>query len=112
MATGVARTLRNKDLPAISQPSMPANADITLSYAGKRDERDILRTPLAITRNIWSGNVDANGKIPNYLYYGDNLPILAALLHNPHIRGQVRLVYIDPPYATRSIFQSRTQETS
>ncbi len=112
MATGVARTLRIKEPTAISQPSMPDNTDIALSYAGKRDERDILRTQPSITRNLWSGNVDVNGKTPNYLCYGDNLPILAAMLHNPYICGQVRLVYIDPPYATRSIFQSRTQETS
>jgi adenine-specific DNA-methyltransferase len=112
MATGVARTQRNKDLPTISQPSTPANTDITLSYDGKREERDILHTPPAVTRNIWSGNIDTNGKASNYLCYGDNLPILAAMLRNQGIRRQVRLVYIDPPYATRSIFQSRQQETS
>ncbi len=91
---------------------MPEGTDIMLSYAGKREERDILHTPPTVTRNIWSGNIDTDGKASNYLCYGDNLPILAAMLHNPSIRRQVRLVYIDPPYATRSIFQSREQETS
>src|SRR5207237_10682055 len=44
---------------------------------------------------------------PNKLYYGDNLPILASLLHD--YRERVRLIYIDPPYATKSVFQSRSQ---
>lgn len=34
---------------------------------------------------------------------------MASLLNDPLIKGQVRLVYIDPPYATRSVFQSRSQ---
>ena len=45
----------------------------------------------------------------NRLYYGDNLPILASLMQEPTIRGNVRLIYIDPPFATNSIFQSRSQ---
>jgi len=45
----------------------------------------------------------------NRLYYGDNLPILASLLQNPSIKGNVKLIYIDPPFATNSIFQSRSQ---
>lgn len=35
--------------------------------------------------------------------------MLAALAKDPTIAGQVRLVYIDPPYATNSVFQSRQQ---
>ena len=37
------------------------------------------------------------------------MPVLAALAKDPAIRGKVRLVYIDPPYATKSVFQSRNQ---
>jgi adenine-specific DNA-methyltransferase len=44
---------------------------------------------------------------PNHLYFGDNLPVLAALLDDPDVRGQVRLVYIDPPFSTRMVYQSR-----
>lgn len=35
--------------------------------------------------------------LANALYYGDNLPILAHLLDGG-LRGQVRLIYADPPY--------------
>jgi adenine-specific DNA-methyltransferase len=37
------------------------------------------------------------------------LPVLAALAKDPAVRGKVRLIYIDPPYATKSVFQSRNQ---
>ena len=36
----------------------------------------------------------------NRLYRGDNLPILRDLLDDPAVRGQVNLVYIDPPFGT------------
>lgn len=38
------------------------------------------------------------------------LPILAALLQDSSVRGQVKLVYIDPPFATGSVFKSRSQD--
>lgn len=56
----------------------------------------------------WSGN-EWRRKEKNRLYYGDNLPILASLLYASSIRGKVRLIYIDPPFATKSVFQSRAQ---
>ena len=84
-----------------------ANTDVHLGYEGKKTEREILHTPPAKCRRLWpmSNGVPA----ANRLYYGDNLAILAALAHDPAVRGQVRLVYIDPPYATKSVFQSRNQ---
>ena len=38
------------------------------------------------------------------LYQGDNLDVLRALLADPAVRGQVRLVYIDPPFGTGQSF--------
>jgi adenine-specific DNA-methyltransferase len=43
----------------------------------------------------------------NRLYFGDNLPVLRRLLDDPLVRGKVTLVYIDPPFATGSVFASR-----
>jgi len=37
------------------------------------------------------------------------LPVLAALTRDPAVRGHVRLIYIDQPYAPKSVFQSRNQ---
>lgn len=44
-----------------------------------------------------------------HLYCGDNLPILRSLLFERGMRGKVDLVYIDPPFATGSSFESRKQ---
>jgi adenine-specific DNA-methyltransferase len=43
------------------------------------------------------------------LYFGENLSALLALLDDSNVCRKVRLVYIDPPFATRSVFQSRLQ---
>ena len=45
----------------------------------------------------------------NRLIYGDNLKVLRALLDDVNIVGDVRLIYIDPPYATGAGFESRKQ---
>jgi adenine-specific DNA-methyltransferase len=41
------------------------------------------------------------------LYYGDNLGILRALLQDPEVCHKVKLVYLDPPFATGGVFESR-----
>lgn len=52
-------------------------------------------------RPIWQ-----NGNSENRLYYGDNLAVMNDLLKDDIVKGEVRLIYIDPPYATNSIFQT------
>ena len=85
---------------------MTSNTDVRLDYEGKKPEREILLTPPANCRQLWP---EHRSDESNRLYYGDNLPILATLANDPAISGKVRLVYIDPPYATKSVFQSRNQ---
>ena len=79
---------------------------VSLNYPGKKTVATILATPPARLSVAWPDKPSTN---PNALYYGENLAMLAALLHEPCVRGKVRLIYIDPPYATRSVFQSRKQ---
>ncbi len=43
----------------------------------------------------------------NRLYYGDNLDVLKQLIDDPSVCGKVQLIYIDPPYSTGGIFQTR-----
>ena len=83
-----------------------AAASVTLTYPGKKSVAAILATPPAKLSVAWSGETSPSR---NALYYGENLAVLAALSHDPRVRGKVRLIYIDPPYATRSVFQSRKQ---
>lgn len=108
MATGVPKTRwKNGRGPSAPRWAVENRASIRLSYPGQRSENSVLNTEPAELAVAWPDYVpDA---LSNRLYYGDNLPILAALLRDPQVRSQVRLIYIDPPYATSSVFQSRTQ---
>jgi len=104
MATGISKTKWNGK---VHKAPMPSNSlpDVSLSYEGKSAENEILATKAASLKVLWQ-NKNAP---PNRLYYGDNLPVLAALLNNSEVKGKVRLVYIDPPFATNSVFKSRSQ---
>lgn len=106
MATGVSKTKWNGKLALHLSKSAPSGngLDVSLTYDGKLSEREILATPPAKLFVSWSGADNPE----NRLYYGDNLPILAALLRDPQVRGKVKLVYIDPPFSTKSVFQSRS----
>lgn len=104
LANGRAKQSRSKPNGA-KEHSL--SSDITLSYEGKQSERAILATPPAILMRDHKEGV--RGEAPNRLYSGENLAVLAALLNDPRVRGKVRLIYIDPPYATKSVFQSRQQ---
>lgn len=109
MATGVSKSQwdKAKPLPPPKAGGGLKAASVELVYAGKQSEPDILDTRPADLTLLWPKVNE--GEANNRLYCGDNLPILATLLRDPQIRGNVRLIYIDPPYATNSVFQSRNQ---
>lgn len=109
MATGIPRTQGN-GLGGQSAASKP-NSDVYLTYEGKRPESDILATQPIEFELLWRPRQDnePESDSKNRLYCGDNLPVLATLLKDETIRGKIKLIYIDPPYATQSVFQSRSQ---
>ncbi len=104
MATGIPKTQWQS--PTHANGVNSGSTDVRLDDEGKKAEREILQIPVAECRQLWPEHPSHK---TNRLYFGDNLPILAALANDPDVRGKVRLVYIDPPYATRSVFQSRNQ---
>jgi len=111
MATGVSKTKwqgKHSVLPSI--PFQSNGSPIHVTYKGKSDERAILAVPGAHLVKLWpdasSYNTD-NGD--NRLIFGDNLSVQIALLDDPHVRGKVQVSYIDPPFATGGVFQSRSQ---
>lgn len=108
MATGISKT-KWQGTPHVAPTNDGAvgQADVRLEYAGKKAAREIVHTPPATCRQLWP--TPGHPPAPNRLYHGDNLAVLAALARDPSVRGQVRLIYIDPPYATKSVFQSRNQ---
>ncbi|MDZ4718942.1 MAG: site-specific DNA-methyltransferase [Roseiflexaceae bacterium] len=104
MATGNPKTKWiTQSMPVYAEEHL--QAEVTLSYKGKASEQEILATQPISALPIWSHQPES----PNRLYYGDNLPLLSSLMHDSNVRGKVKLVYIDPPFATNSVFHSRTQ---
>lgn len=91
MATGVPRTNGKQTVEAIR-----------LEYPGKKLPQDILQTPLAKLVQVGERH-----QHDNRLIFADNIGGLAALAKDETVCGRVRLVYIDPPFSTRSAFQSR-----
>lgn len=79
-------------------------APLRMEYSGKKPESAILATRPSKAVRVWPSGEERR---ENRLYFADNLGILAALLCDKEVAGKVRLVYIDPPYATQSMFHSR-----
>lgn len=92
-----------------------------LAYAGKMRKEDILANedgvfpvPLQVEK-VFNGNeyeaFDDDWK--NMIVFGDNLQFLKTIYENkdPHIKdkvkGKVKLIYIDPPFATTDEFQNK-----
>jgi DNA modification methylase len=78
-----------------------------LTYAGKDRKEEILSTtkaaPLQKVRTFNNGNKFADDW-ENKLILGDNLKVLKSLADDPNVRGKVKLIYIDPPFATKRDF--------
>lgn len=73
-----------------------------IEYDGKQDIERILSG----TRCVFDRLIEGRGE--NAFYYGDNINVLRHLI-DTGVSGKVRLVYIDPPYATKSAFVGRNQ---
>ncbi|MGK7921105.1 MAG: site-specific DNA-methyltransferase [Trichodesmium sp.] len=109
MATGIPKTKWNGDYNSTNNDTnlSTLTSEISLSYQGKMPENEILALPTAKVKKVHQ-----IGDEINQLYYGDNLPILLSFLENQDIKGKVKLIYIDPPFATKSVFQSRSQSNA
>jgi len=84
--------------------NLAKTAEFRLEYPNKKTVEEILQTPAG---KYIPDAVFNNGK--NRLYHADNLPVLAALAQDKSIAGKIKLVYIDPPFATAATFESRKQ---
>lgn len=84
-----------------------------LEYPGKKPIAEILSPAGMFTLCPvgGEGNVPLDGW-KNILIQGDNLPALRLLLGDSSIRGNVRLVYIDPPFSTNQVFRAGNSRTA
>jgi adenine-specific DNA-methyltransferase len=90
-----------------------ANNRIELQYKAKEDLKKVITTAPPVTlKNIKSFGQNRLDGWGNMLISGDNLQVLRALIKDPKIKGKVRLIYIDPPFATNQEFKSGELRTS
>jgi adenine-specific DNA-methyltransferase len=110
MATGLSKTKWNGSFTQATATikASVCLSNIELSFDGKKPAVDVLNGTRADCAVFWKSEL-AN-KHSNGLFFGDNLPVLLGLLDNPEVKGKVKLIYIDPPYATNSIFQAKGQK--
>ena len=83
----------------------PEKKEYELVYAGKEREEDILADTMAVPlQPIKTFGKNGNGWT-NKLIFGDNLQVMKSLLDDPDVKGRVKLIYIDPPFATKQEFR-------
>jgi adenine-specific DNA-methyltransferase len=90
-----------------------AKTSIGLHYKGRDTESGVINdTSFLSLREEKSFGQNRLDGWSNMLILGDNLQALRVLLKEPNIGGKVRLVYIDPPFATNQEFKSGQSRTS
>src|SRR5436305_852531 len=97
-----------------SAASPQVGKEYRLEYAGKMKREEVLAQTLAapwqLVRSFCSERPHADKRWRNLLVWGDNLLALRELLADQQgpdrfgTRGKIRLIYIDPPFATRQDF--------
>ena len=111
-------TAEKFDIQSLDRAKIP-----TLEYAGKRSKAAILSeagagigaAPLQTVRCFGDAKQD---EWHNLIVQGDNLQFLKTCCNNTDlliknkIKGKVKLIYIDPPFATKSDFGGRDGEKS
>ncbi len=107
MATGVTSNNWTKDTHIITDEVFTGDYKYELKYEGKTSENEIINSKAKREYELILGDNQDNS-----LFFGDNLDVMSFLIHQKHLKGKVKLVYIDPPYGTNSIFQSRNQKDS
>lgn len=92
-----------------------------LTYAGKMRKEDViawedgtLPVPLQVERVFNPDNPNVlDNKWKNMIVFGDNLQLLKTINENrdltikDKVKGKVKLIYIDPPFATQDEFKNK-----
>ena len=107
MATGLPKSKANGH--AEYQHNHQAGGELRLDYDGKRSVSKIIADCPRAKLTVAQSPKHLDGWT-NRLYFADNFEILGTLLDDPAVRGKVSLIYIDPPYSTNSVFESREQK--
>ena len=87
----------------------PDKQEYELIYGGKQREEEVINQTMAVplqdVRTFSNGSGKKEGQWHNRLIFGDNLQTMKSLLNDSGISGRVKLIYIDPPFATKKDFK-------
>ncbi len=109
----ITRLLKDgEDLPTDIAASLleTSRKEYELQYAEKERPEDILAETMAVPLQPVKVFGTSKGGWINRLVFGDNLQVLKTLMNDPDVAGQVRLVYIDPPFATKQEFTGSREQ--
>jgi adenine-specific DNA-methyltransferase len=107
MATGITKNSWVENTCIIPNEIYYGDYSYEIIYPDKHSISQILQyqTQSVYTELFHNHNI-------NRIYFGENLDVLSHLLFDMNFRNKVNLVYIDPPFGTNSIFQTRNQKNS
>lgn len=96
----------------------PERREYELVYDGKQREEDIISETMAVPLQAVRTFNQSDGEGQNKLIFGDNLQVMKRLLElkragglkNPDGTSGIKLVYIDPPFATMKDFSGADEE--
>lgn len=107
MATGITLNNWQDSANIVSSEDFNFSTEYSLIYEGKKNEDLILSES-----SKYEYDLIYNKSNNNLLFYGDNLDVMHYLIESMKLKNRINLIYIDPPYGTNSIFQSRNLKDS
>lgn len=107
MATGNSKTKWNENILILNKDIPETQKNYTISYEGKISETEILEK-----KYIGEYKKISKNHSNNELYYGDNIDVMRYLINEKNMSEKFTLIYIDPPYSTKSVFHSRNNKSS
>lgn len=112
MATGNGKNKWQSSIPL--QVLKGTSNLFSIQYEDKKSESEILNLAKETKPNFATYLFENHAQTHHFkkLFFGDNFLALSNLLNNENIKGKVKLIYIDPPYATNSVFMSKNQKNA
>jgi adenine-specific DNA-methyltransferase len=107
MATGIAKNGWTESVCIIPNETYTSDYGYEIIYPDKYSASQIIQSQPKNTYTELYHNHDIN-----QIYFGENLDVLSFLYHNQCRKNKINLIYIDPPFGTNSIFQTRNQKNS
>lgn len=110
MATGNSKNKWQSSIPL--QVLKGTSNFFSIQYEGKKTEREILDLAKQAKPDFATYLFENHTQTQYFkkIFFGDNFLALSNLLNNEKVKGKVKLIYIDPPYATNSVFVAKNQK--